>query len=307
MTPKLDKDEKHMKSLAVYSFAFFLAFGFIAQADAKKRFGGGGFGKTSKPASASQQPSSFDQKKADSNSNAAGSQNNLSANNATAKQGASKKGMLGGLMGGLLAGGLIAAMLGGGFEGIQFMDILLIALVAFIIFKLIKSRRPAPVAAMAGGPGEPVSQPDNSQQQGVFRQAVQSIGGGAQSSMDLPADFDVNGFLEGALEHYRTLQAAWNEGNLDVVREYVAPTVYAQLHNERKAMKVAPQTEVLDLTAELVGAEQDQGTVNLSILFKGRCKDEVEGSEEGIFDIWHLEKDTKQENATWLIVGIETE
>ncbi|MGR5470930.1 Tim44 domain-containing protein, partial [Vibrio astriarenae] len=50
----------------------------------------------------------------------------------------SKKGLMGGLLGGLLAGGLLAAFFGGSFEGIQFMDILIIGLIAFVIFKLMR-------------------------------------------------------------------------------------------------------------------------------------------------------------------------
>lgn len=46
--------------------------------------------------------------------------------------GAAKKGMLGGLMGGLLAGGLLAWMFGSGaFQGLQIMDMLIMAGVAF--------------------------------------------------------------------------------------------------------------------------------------------------------------------------------
>ena len=293
-----------MKSLAVFCMALFLGLGFAADADAKKkRFGSGGFGKSFNSAPAK---SPAGQNKTDANQSQAGNQNNLAANNGAAKQGSSKKGMLGGLMGGLLAGGLIAAMLGGGFEGIQFMDILLIALVAFILFKLFKSRQPAPAAAGHPNTGQTAHQ-EHQPEQAMQRQSAQPMSGGTGNTMDLPAGFDKQAFIDGALDHYRTLQTAWNEGNLDVVREYVAPTVYAQLHNERKAMDVAPQTEVLDLSAELVRAEQDERTVSLSILFKGRCKDEIEGTEDGIFDTWHLEKDKKQENAPWMIVGIEAE
>ena len=48
-------------------------------------------------------------------------------------------------------------------------------------------------------------------------------------------------------------------------------------------------------------------TCDMLILFRGRVKDELEKSEDGIFDIWHLERDLSKEDAPWLIVGIEAE
>ena len=44
---------------------------------------------------------------------------------------------MGGLLGGLLSG-LLAAFFGGAFEGIRFMDILIMGLIAFVIFKLMR-------------------------------------------------------------------------------------------------------------------------------------------------------------------------
>ncbi|UXK09038.1 hypothetical protein N5094_01985 [Shewanella putrefaciens] len=68
-----------------------------------------------------------------------------------------KKGMMGGMLGGLLAGGLLAALfMGEGFENIQFMDILIIGLLAFVLFKIVRTV----MASKAGAqprPAPPVS------------------------------------------------------------------------------------------------------------------------------------------------------
>lgn len=60
-------------------------------------------------------------------------------NDAANPASSAKKGLMGGLLGGLLAGGLLAAFFGGAFEGIQFMDILIMGLIAFVIFKLMRA------------------------------------------------------------------------------------------------------------------------------------------------------------------------
>lgn len=226
-----------------------------------------------------------------------------------AGQTAGKKGMLGGLMGGLLAGGLIAAMIGSGaFEGIQFMDILIIGLLAFVIFKLLRSRRPAatatPAPAYAGAPmGNPSPAP------AAFTSASAATSGGFTQSevpFNLPAGFDMTAFLAGAREHYRTLQDAWNKNDLAKIQEYVSPELYNELRAERAALTDEQHTEVMFIDAELVRADQIGNRAEVSIKFTGRYRDSVENVEEDIQDIWHLERNTAQPNAPWYIVGIES-
>ncbi len=93
-------------------------------AEAKKFGGGKSFGKSYKTAPAPKQQQQ--------------NTNTVGKDQTTKTQSSSKKGLMGGLLGGLLAGGLLAAFFGGAFEGIQFMDILIIGLIAFVIFKLMR-------------------------------------------------------------------------------------------------------------------------------------------------------------------------
>jgi predicted lipid-binding transport protein (Tim44 family) len=127
------------------------------------------------------------------------------------------------------------------------------------------------------------------------------------NEVNLPDGFDADVFIAGALEHYRLVQQAWNEGNLDLIREYVSPELYAALAAQRNRLMVPPQTEILDLDASIVRADGNATHREISILFKGRCKDELEKSEDGIFDVWHLERDMREDDSPWIVVGIEAE
>src|SRR5690606_20815603 len=69
---------------------------------------------------------------------------------------------------GLAAGGLLASMfMGDGFEGIQFMDILIFGLIAFVIFRLLAARRRQQQPAMAGHGPAPM-QREMPQQPSIF-------------------------------------------------------------------------------------------------------------------------------------------
>lgn len=227
-----------------------------------------------------------------------------------------KKGLMGGLLGGLLAGGLLAALFAGGaFEGLQMMDILIIAAIAFILFKIFKSMRSARAVNGHQGQQQPAyaaasAQPQQEPQPAAFRQAESSAQGGFGAAADevpfnLPAGFDINGFLSGARNHYRTLQEAWNSNDLDKMREYLSPELFDEMVKERAGLSGEQHTEVMFVDAELVRADQQFGTAELSVKFTGRYRDQVENVEEDITDIWHLSRDLNGDNAPWLIVGID--
>jgi len=307
----------HMKKFwVIISMVFALSI--TTHVEAKKFGGGKSFGKLfqTKPSPA---------KKATPNSSG------------SAKQKApAQGGMMKGLMGGLLAGGLIAALMGGAFEGIQIMDMILLGLVAFVLIRLFKGMMQAKASAMEPQPSYAANQ---------FRQDRQSdsetnnfLGGqlpqssfGNQSTgnhnsdatfdeeqasgfgsnndvpYNLPADFDINNFLAGAREHYRTIQLAWNENDLGKIEEYVSPELFSHLKEERAALEGDQHTHVMFIDAQIIRADQSAGSAELSIQFSGRYSDEAEGVEEDITDLWHLTRDTSTHNAPWLIVGIENE
>lgn len=224
---------------------------------------------------------------------------------AASKQKSSKKGLMGGLLGGLLAGGLIAAMMGGAFEGLQMMDILIMAGIAFVLFKLFKGMNQAKAQAQ-----RPAYAANNQfkQQAQPFTQA-NSAGGFGQSTdqvpFNLPADFDLSSFLEGARSHYKVLQEAWNGNDLDKIQEYVSNELFNELTQDRRQLSAAPQTEVMFLDAQLARAQTSSALAEISVKFTGRYRDTSEGVEEDIEEVWHLERQLTQANAPWLIVGIE--
>lgn len=226
-----------------------------------------------------------------------------------AKQGMSKKSMLGGMLGGLLVGGLIASMFGGAFEGLQFMDMILIAGLAFFLFRLFKGMTRAKVAAQQGTQ-QPASGPafrQEAQSDATFSTPSQGGFSGVTNEVpfNLPADFDLTNFLTGARSHYKTLQQAWNENDLNTIQEYVSIELYNELNSQRKELEGAQHTEVMFLDAELVRADSTVSLSQVSVKFTGRYRDSQDEMEADICEIWHLERDLTQANAPWLITGIE--
>ncbi|NVD06985.1 DUF1517 domain-containing protein [Vibrio sp. JPW-9-11-11] len=271
-------------------------------AEAKKFGGGKSFGKSFKTAPAPKQQQQ--------------NTNTVGKDQTTTKTQSSKKGLMGGLLGGLLAGGLLAAFFGGAFEGIQFMDILIMGLIAFVIFKLMRGMLGSKQGSMNqhrqqpafGGNATKFEQPNvhNFEQQQPGAQSG-GFGFGAQTDVphNYPPGFDQVAFINGSREHYRVLQGAWNHNQLDTIEEYVSPSLFEDLKSERAKLDGEQHTDVMYVDAEIVRADYDASKAQLSLQFSGRYRDAVEGIEENIEDVWHLERDLTVPNAPWLIVGIQ--
>lgn len=311
-----------MAMLMVFSLAF------TAPEAEARRFGGGkSMGRSFKTAPAPKRQPAFQQNRADRQ------QQNANRN----QQNNSRKGMFGGLLGGLLAGGLIASLLGGGaFGGIQMMDILILGLLAFVLFKVFRSMNRA--KAMAGNHSG-ASRRDQSFGQGNqnYRDQLQDLfsnetpaesrdagfndtpsgpeGSGSEAQtgfgasdvpMNVPSDFNLNAFLNGARDHYRTLQEAWNRSDFKTMQEYLDPELFKQMKPVREQLQGDQHTEVMFVDAEMVRADYTATVAQISIRFTGKYRDTVESVEEDITDIWHLERDLTRENAPWRIIGIES-
>ncbi|TDO99516.1 Tim44 domain-containing protein [Marinomonas balearica] len=274
----------------VMAFVLMVGGGFSADLQAKKFGGGKSFGKSfsvSKPASSSNK-----------------SLNNSATNSTTKKKSGFLGGLGGGLLGGLLAGGLFAALMGSGaFDGISFGDILLFALIGFLVYKffIAPKKRAMQQAAGHGAYREmPESSRDSFQPSPMSGNA--SFGG--QPDIQLPPGFNEQAFVAEAKNHYIDLQKAWDDNNFETIQEYVSPDLYNMLKEERAALGAdKPKTDVVSLMVDLVRGEFIGSTASISLQFSGWIKEGGETSETK--EIWHLEKNMSDASSSWVIVGIQ--
>ncbi|MDH4574328.1 Tim44 domain-containing protein [Salinicola acroporae] len=200
---------------------------------------------------------------------------------------------------GMLAGGLLASLFfGGAFDGFRMMDFLLIALVAFIGFRLLAGRRRH---APAGHRDEGQPHHDTSAQPAPFMSsgAPGMNTGGIASE---PEWFDRERFLAGAKEHFTTLQRAWDNNDLSRIQEYVTPELYNLLKTERMEQPANNRTEIVRLFAELGSVQEFKDEAEATVLFHGVL--EENGEENEFNETWHLKR-ALRDGAPWYVQGIE--
>ncbi len=291
-----------MRTLLVSFFALVIGFGMLVpEAEAKRLGGGSSFGKSySTPKSV--QPAASKQQAAPTSNN--------TAQNAVPP----KRSGFGGLMGGLLAGGLLGALFfGGAFDGIQFMDILLVGLLAFVAYKLfagMKRSQQAPQYAGQAQQAEFKPQPQHfeapaqPQAEPQYSPAPGAGFGMAPAALELPEWFNEKAFLEGAQQHFVHLQQAWDKSDWADIETYTSAEVFQHLQVERSKLPEQQHSEVVSVMAELANFINNDDHVVATINFYGWMKEDSADATE-FSELWHLQRDMTADNGDWIIVGLE--
>ncbi len=205
-----------------------------------------------------------------------------------------------GPLAGLAAGGLLASMfMGDAFEGLQIMDMLIFGLIAFVIFKLIASRRrQMPQAATAGGPA--MQREAHNAQQNIFGGSSTAV----QPVIQTPAWFNETSFLQAAEGHFNALQQHWDANEMHLIAEFVTPEMLTFLTNERSSLGDAMQsTYIDDLSVQLDGIDEQSALTVATITFHGVAKTSRFDQGEAFSESWRMERQNG-DNHAWLIAGI---
>jgi len=254
-----------------------------------KRFGGG---KSFGSAPSHQTRQAAPQQRNDATTQQAGRQQPAAASGASRWLGP---------LAGLAAGGLLASMfMGDGFEGIQFMDILIFGLIAFVIFRLLAARRRQQQPAMAGHGHAPMQR--EMPQPSIFGGSAAPVA--AAPVINAPAWFNEQSFVGAAREHFMSLQQHWDANEMDKIAEFVTPQLLEFLKRERAEIGDAYQsTYIDDLQIQLDGVDDDAEKTTATLTFVGVSKSSRFDQGEPFSESWRMER-VQGENQPWLVAGI---
>ncbi len=287
----------------VFAASFLLIVSTISPAEAKRLGSGGSFGsKFSQSNSVKKSANKPVQKQAATPAQ---------QQNAQQKQQLASKGGMMGILGGLAIGGLLGAMFfGGAFENINFMDILIFALIGFVLFKIFTSRRRHHQAATPQGPVsqefsvEPQQSGSRTDTAPTTRSDT-SFGGISLDDLrgDISRDFDKESFIEGAKSCYARLQNAWDEGDLADIRQFTTDHVFAEIQDQLRSRETDSETKIVALNAELMSVQQLGGAMEATVLFESRLTED--GQENSISEVWHFTRPAGSLTPTWYLDGIQ--
>jgi predicted lipid-binding transport protein (Tim44 family) len=242
---------------------------------------------------------------------------------------------------GLAAGlGLAALMshlgLGEAFANFLMLALLVVAVIALVVFIRRRmagggaARQPALAGAAAGAgsaAGAQVAWPsaERAADAPMQRQAEPAFGQPAAGSAGstpmpahaspgaaapvaaafVPAAFDSESFERIAKAIFIRLQAANDAGNLNDLRQFTTPEMFAELKVDLLERGSAPQlTEVKSVEAKVIDVADEGARQVVSVRYTGEVVEAVGAAPERFDEVWHLVKPAQGEGP-WLIAGIE--
>lgn len=131
--------------------------------------------------------------------------------------------------------------------------------------------------------------------------------GGSQSAGNsrIPADFDVAAFERNAKVNFIRLQAANDAGNLDDIRAFSTPEMFAELSMDLTERGAAEQhTDVVRIDTQVIDVEEDADRYVVSVRFTGETRENDAPQTESFDETWHLTK-PRQGAGGWVLAGIE--
>lgn len=281
-----------MTRLLVTVFAFFIGFvSVIPEAEAKRLGGSRSFG---------MQRDSNSFRKATPPSNTATQPSKSSATNTA---GPTPKRSWMGPLAGLAAGLGLAALMSHLGLGEEFGSIVLMALLAFAAIAVIRM-----LLRRAGGPSPSPA--------GVSPAAMQYTGRaetyGTQTDpratskkTAVAADFDAAAFERQAKLNFIRLQAASDAGNLEDIRNFTTPEVFAELSLQMAERSTGThKTDVLELDAEVLDVSELEGQHVVTVRFSGMLREEDGAVPARFEELWHLVKPIGGNNG-WRVAGLQ--
>ncbi len=213
----------------------------------------------------------------------------------------------GGALAGLAAGGLLAALfMGGAFEGINMMDIIMLALLMGVIFFIIRMMRKPRMEESTRSMQYSSMRTNNHDNTTQPFEAGAANNSSADYQPNIPADFKVQPFIRNAKLSFIRLQAAHDIGDVNDIREYTTPEMLAEISMQISERGDTQQkTEVMFLDAHLLDAETNDDIAIASVRFTGQLRDVPDGEPEDYDEIWHVQKDLKDSDTGWLLAGIQ--
>ena len=226
---------------------------------------------------------------------------------AAAPQAQPKRSWMGPLAG--LAAGIGLAALASHFGfGAELANFMMMALLAMVVIGVIGFFMRKKAAAAQGngmqyaGAGAPYG---GNAPQCEFTLVGGSAAPVAAAAANIPADFDTEGFVRNAKVNFIRLQAANDAGNLDDIREFTSPEMFAEIKMGMAERGNAKQeTDVVQLNAEVLDVAEETGRYIVSVRFSGLIREEKDAAAAPFDEIWHMTKPTDNSRG-WVLAGIQ--
>ena len=212
------------------------------------------------------------------------------------------------MLGGLVMGGLIGSMLfggGHGFGGPGLMDIIVLGGGLFLLMRYLRSRKTAAQSASPTGFTNPFQERSTQQGWGASGDGEATVPA-APATPPIPPGFDQGEFMKGAQTIYTRMQSSWDKRDLEDIRKFTSPEVYAEIERQAQEDPQPSRTEILLVNARLLEVRsvdhQEIASVHYDVMMREGDADKLA---KQVREVWHFSRDEKATGSFWRLEGIQ--
>jgi len=127
-----------------------------------------------------------------------------------------------------------------------------------------------------------------------------------------PLGFDADAFLRDAKLQFIRLQAAYDQKNLQDIREFTSPEVFAEIQLQLQEQGIVEnKTDVISLQAELLDAANESQIISgtemqamiASVRFNGLIQENRDQPAASVNEVWHFKKEVA--SLRWMVTGVQ--
>lgn len=225
-------------------------------------------------------------------------------------------------------------------DGIGFLDIILVAMVAGVIFLRLRSvlgrrtgherQRPDPYRLREGGEDNVVNLPErergpaderNREAEAALWAEDSPVGSGLTQIKIADHNFEPGRFLEGARTAYDMIVTAFARGDRETLRGLLNDEVYENFEtaiDERETQQQRLETTITQIkSADIVDARMNGRIAEITVKFvsdmisvlRNERGENVGGAapEREVTDIWTFARDTGTRDPNWLLIATSSE
>ena len=194
-------------------------------------------------------------------------------------------------------GGLLASLFMGHGLGTGLLSWLMVLGVGYVIWSLIRSK---------------LGVANQSRQYNQYQNTYNGQSGFSQQPsyaanntvVTYPYGFNQDNFLRDAKVQFIRLQAAYDAKDLNDLRQFTAPEVFAEIQMQlQERGQTVNQTDVVSLDAEILDVTSESNNMIASVQFSGMIREAVDASAAAFKEIWHFQQDKYSDR--WLVTGVQ--
>jgi len=184
----------------------------------------------------------------------------------------------------------------------SFLELVLLAAALIIVFRFIRGGRRGPPRSK---PSQRQGDYDSRPYEDLWDTLRSQKKKGKDGKPNLEPDPEESEFVQGAKATFSRLREAWDDRDLEDIRQFTTPDMFARFQEWAERNPEPKRTEIMLLNASLMGVRKEEDREVASVSFDALVHSGGGSSPENLRQVWEFVRSTEGEGSTWLLDSLE--